>query len=196
MVRSSWVVFLFAIACSSKSTTNTIEKDAGSGGGGGSGGVAGSGGDPCVVSNPGWPDSATEYCTDGSAQPAACSALPGQDASYKENTPGYLECSGAIRDTVTGLSWSPVFSGLSQADGMTKCQGLPPGEGPWRLPSLLELVSILDLGSKAPAASNLFGIAAQSQLYSSTAAANGGAWVVSFEFGFVKPSVNAASPST
>jgi hypothetical protein len=70
-------------------------------------------------------------------------------ASYKDNG------DGTITDNVTGLMWQKSVSattGYTYAQAGTYCQNLAlAGYGGWRLPTKIELFSIVDVGRDTPA---------------------------------------------
>ena len=123
------------------------------------GGDAGTDGstDAGTVGVPGkWPDSYTLYCTTGAAQsscPASGSSVFGQDGSYTLNTPSY-NAGETIVDSVTGLTWQKDDSGttlITAAQASAYCSALTSNGGGWRLPSYLELLSLMDYGRANPA---------------------------------------------
>lgn len=94
-----------------------------------------------------WPDSPTAACaTDMGPIPCPAEGQPfyGQDGSYSFNIPDYREEGAAVHESVTGLDWkrhpAPELTWQEAIDG---CAGF--GDG-YRLPSRLELVSLIDYG--------------------------------------------------
>jgi hypothetical protein len=61
---------------------------------------------------------------------------------------------GIVKDTVTGLEWQAAIDGVTRSwnDAVAHCASMPDSGGGWRLPSRIELFSILDY-STAPAIS-------------------------------------------
>lgn len=166
---------LVCFGCSSESTnvsggTGGTGGSAGASGGsagatggsaGATGGSAGAGGGtggascmPAVDSGPlgAWPDSITDFCTDGVAQiscPSSGQGSYGQDGTHDTGKPAYSLVGDEVTDSVTHLTWQKKVSGpLSQAAAAGYCSGLGAG---WRLPTRAELTSIVDYGSDDPA---------------------------------------------
>jgi hypothetical protein len=66
-----------------------------------------------------------------------------------ENAPHYTAGAGFVHDDVTGLTWlqpTPNNPSLSYDDAVTFCASLTMPAGPWRLPTRIELVTLLDFG--------------------------------------------------
>jgi hypothetical protein len=59
---------------------------------------------------------------------------------YDTTTPGI------VKDTVTGLQWQATIDGVTRSwnDAVAHCASLPDSGGGWRLPSRIELFSLLD----------------------------------------------------
>ncbi|WP_437594167.1 DUF1566 domain-containing protein [Sorangium sp. So ce1000] len=123
------------------------------GGGGGAGGGTGGGPPPVPVT---WPDSPTTRCSDGTTVLQVCpepsAPFFGQDGNYDIAVPFYTEADGAVKDSVTGLTWEKVAEngmftlvGAQQHCEALGAQGVG-GLSDWRLPTRRELVSILDFG--------------------------------------------------
>ncbi len=116
-------------------------------------------GEAVVPYHPSWPmpDSAPLFCTDGAklVDPCPSAGAPGfgQDASYRVQPLAYDAADGAVADLVTGLGWqqaTPVTM-YTWWDARDYCAGLAlAGHDDWRLPSRIELVSILDFGRLDP----------------------------------------------
>ncbi len=123
-------------------------------------------GEAIVAYHPTWPmpDSAPLFCTDGAAlvEPCPGPGEPGygQDASYAVNPLSYridgLDGDGeVVTDLVTGLDWQrrTPSQALDWWDAREYCAALElGGRADWRLPSRIELVSILDFGRRDPVA--------------------------------------------
>jgi hypothetical protein len=135
------------------------------GGAGGAAGVAGAAASAGVAGACGtvpdggsaWPDSATAFCSDGQAVVACPGGGPnaGQDGSYQTHPPGYAltGSSGEVaQDLVTGLEWTRDYYGYQTFDeAKSACAADATDGGGWRLPTRLELASIVDWGRTAPA---------------------------------------------
>ncbi|MEI7894520.1 MAG: DUF1566 domain-containing protein [Myxococcales bacterium] len=105
-------------------------------------------------------------------------ALP-NPASYTDNG------NGTVTDNVTGLVWEKNVnsSNFSWADAKAYCAGLPTAGGGWRLPSRMELVSIVDLTKSNPAIDTTAFPNTPSQAFwsaSAWAGSSSGAWNVLF----------------
>ena len=153
------------------------------------GGDGGGGGGPGTGR---FPDSPSSYCTDGSAEvdpcPAAGDAGYGQDGSYVIDPPVYDRTGDVVRETVTGLVWQGASSQdeTTWDDARQRCESLALDGRTWRLPSRLELVSLLDAGGTAP-----FSGVREGPHWASSLAASGHAWTVNF----LNHAVNAVPPS-
>lgn len=153
------------------STTSVTGATSGSGGGqagstasstnSSSGSTGGTGGGGAM--SRGWPDSATAFCTDGNAE-AACADVssPPQDGTSTTLTaPSYTYVDvnhQALRDDVTGLVWT-TYAAANEAlvdyeGAVSACQDVASsglaGIEDWRLPTRLELTSLLDFGASSP----------------------------------------------
>ena len=121
----------------------------------------------CVeVGNSEWaswwmPDSKTRVCMTLAGTPGACPASGtlgyGQDGNYLINPPGFTTVGvteGEARlDNVTGLTWQKDIAGTyTWAEAQAYCDAIyAAGIDDWRLPSIIELVSLLDVGRAWPA---------------------------------------------
>ena len=79
---------------------------------------------------------------------------PGEDADYNINPPFYLNNgNGTITDTITGLMWQRVDGGEMTFDKATTYANdlVLGGFSDWRMPTVLELHSILHLDKNNPA---------------------------------------------
>ncbi len=101
-----------------------------------------------------WPDSHTRYCTGSDGMEAACPAGPaGQDGHYEIHVPVYTAVGGRVHDSVTGLTWErfPPYQPIDRPDAGEYCTQLDlDGFDDWRIPSLLELASLVDAGRRGP----------------------------------------------
>jgi len=102
-------------------------------------------------------------------------------ASYTDNG------NGTVTDRVTGLIWqqAEVPNSFFLSDGVTYCSTLSlAGHSDWRLPSRIELLSIVDYTLQEPAIdSTAFPNTSATTFWSSTPAGSGYAWAVSFDIG-------------
>jgi hypothetical protein len=95
---------------------------------------------------------------------------------------------GTVTDNVTGLMWQQAVPGTySWEQAVAYCPMLMlAGYGDWRLPSLIELVSIVDYGQANPSINvTYFPSTPASYFWSSTPVASspGAAWSVHFQYG-------------
>ncbi len=135
--------------------------------------TCGGGGTPnmCGVNRawPLWkmPDSSGGHCVEPEqAMAIACSMTDavgygGQDGNSSVNPPSLQPSSGVVTDAVTALKWQQV-PGMQMAMGMQTalftldearmyCTALNLGGTGWRLPSRIELITIVDYGREMPA---------------------------------------------
>jgi hypothetical protein len=79
--------------------------------------------------------------------------IPGADATTNPNPMSYSKFDGGVLDNVTKLVWAQPMpaeaANRSFADATAFCEKLP--NGPWRLPSRIELVTLLDLSKDGAA---------------------------------------------
>jgi uncharacterized protein DUF1566 len=109
--------------------------------------------------HPTWPmpDSNIGFCTDGQQVVATCpnpgELAFGQDANYLVNSLSYDIEQQVVTDLVTGLVWQRATEPTSYDwwEARDYCAALElDGASDWRLPSRLELVSLLDYGGLDP----------------------------------------------
>ena len=96
-----------------------------------------------------WPDSLTQYCTDGTATIACPGGVAGQDSQYQLAVPVYVAAPNTITDTTTGLVWqrNPPYTSIPKAAAIIYCDSLVlDGQNDWRMPTRLELLSLVDAG--------------------------------------------------
>jgi uncharacterized protein DUF1566/Big-like domain-containing protein len=123
----------------------------------------------------------------------------GEDSDYTINAPSYTDNSnGTVTDNVTGLIWqqSDDDSTRTWSAAGTYCDGLTlGGNSDWRLPTVKELVSILDLGIYSPSINAVFTGTNSSSYWSSTTYASDTsyAWLVFFDDGGVSYRVKTSS---
>lgn len=119
--------------------------DGGSGPSAGGSGPGGGGGDGGGEPGPTWPDSETPFCIDDLGE-TACPAggdFAGQDGDYLTTPPQFVDVPerNSILDTTTQLEWSLDEVAVST---WTVANASCPAE--FRLPSVRELVSVMDAG--------------------------------------------------
>jgi hypothetical protein len=95
---------------------------------------------------------------------------------------------GVVMDTQTGLVWQRVepADGYSWSQAGSYCQSLDLGGTGWRLPSMKELQTIVDIGREIPAIDpTVFPDATSAQYWTSSAQVSVPtyAWVVDFRIG-------------
>jgi hypothetical protein len=119
--------------------------------------------------------------------------MPNPQATGLPNQQGYATlASGRIADKVTHLEWQQFSDDKSRtwSDAVAYCTGLMLGGGNWRLPSRIELLSLVDFTNATPAMDpQTFSGAPADGFWSSSAfiGARSSAWGVNFGFhdGFV-----------
>jgi ribonuclease BN (tRNA processing enzyme) len=106
---------------------------------------------PSLASAQGIPDTGQDRCfgdREEIAWPKPGGAHFGQDAHYRGSKLRYRDNrDGSVSDLVTGLTWqkTPDFRKRTQSEAAAYAEGLRlAGKGDWRLPSIKELVSIVD----------------------------------------------------
>lgn len=137
----------------------------------------------------GFPDSATPFCSDGAlAVPCEDTALAaGQDGHVVDALPSYEEApfgeaaDAGVRDDILDLVWERDVSPapVSWQEARTRCEKFGGGA---RLPSRVELVSLVDYGRVGPAInpSSVSVPTSSTDLYWTTTTAMDGVWVVGF----------------
>ena len=107
---------------------------------------------------PGWqlPGNACEFCTDGTKQVACLdpSALLGQQSKEPQMAPSDDTSQGYLIDQVTGLIWQNDgdaygYAGGNLSQAAAHCAGLTTGGFAWRLPTRIELATLLDYANLA-----------------------------------------------
>ncbi|MDI1477516.1 DUF1566 domain-containing protein [Polyangium sp. y55x31] len=137
----------------------------------------------------GFPDSATRFCSDG-ASAVSCddtSLAAGQDGHVLGVLPSYTEApfgkseGGGVRDEILDLVWESgaAPAPVSWEEARARCEKLGGGA---RLPSRVELVSLVDYGRDGPAINpSMVEVPTSStDLYWTTTTAMDGVWVVGF----------------
>ena len=122
-------------------------------------------------------------------------SMYGDDSFYTINPPSYTDnLDGTITDNVTTLVWQQqvVTTFVTWADAITYCDNLIlGGRADWRLPSRIELVSLIDNSRLNPSINTTYFIAPNLHLWSSTTyydspTADGyRAWEIALDYGFL-----------
>lgn len=118
--------------------------------------------------------------------PAAGQPLHGQDAQYQGPAPSYTDNGQTVTDNNTGLVWMKSDDSSTRAwqAAIDYCHGLSlTGQFDWRLPTYLELESIVDYGRGYPPPSVNPVFSCQSNGYWSAttyAYSPDDAWIVNF----------------
>lgn len=173
----------------------------GGGGADGSGGAVGAAGAGGTISSGGAPDGGGGAGSSASASTGSGGSCRGETngawaewrmpnpvatglpnaASYDTSSPGI------VRDQVTGLEWQRDIhpDSYTWADAQAHCASLQLGGArPWRLPSRIELVSIIDFSSSNPAIdAAAFPATPASYFWASSRVALAGCWAWSVNFG-------------
>ncbi len=127
-----------------------------------------------------WPDSPSFSCTDGFGPVDPCPAPGdpafGQDGNYAIDVPSYEERATSFVDSVTALEWSSPSSNDAVEFDVAAARCAARAGGGWRLPSRLELDSLLDFGRGAVAP----GLRLNSHWSSSPMASAGQRWTVDY----------------
>jgi hypothetical protein len=99
----------------------------------------------------------------------------------------YLPLDGTLYDTKTKLTWqqTPAPGTYTWSGAKSYCSSLPVNGVAWRLPTLKELVTIVDFAAANPAIDHAFSNTPAEAFWSSTpfASSFGYAWYVDFRFG-------------
>ncbi len=145
----------------------------------------------------------TTKCATDTVQELACplSSHPLQDGDFQPNSRALtVSAPGEVTDTVTGLIWQAHDDGVGRTltDATAYCETLATSgvsAGQWRLPSVTELMTVVDYGTNSPSMDARFtsttggaSSPAQSTNYwTSTPGASGAGqnWTVKFDFGEV-----------
>lgn len=107
----------------------------------------------------------------------------GEDSDYTINPPSYTDNGTTITDNITGLVWQKQDDDLERnwADASTFCNTLSLGGlTGWRLPTRMELISIIDYGTFSPAINTAYFPSTVSSPYWSSTTKAGGAMFADF----------------
>jgi hypothetical protein len=97
---------------------------------------------------------------------------------------------GTVTDNVTGLMWQspPTNTTMTQPAAVTYCTTMlaTGGHHDWRLPTKIELLSLVDYGRSTPSINPVFTDFVSAYYWSSTLVAGtpGSAWIVYFYTGY------------
>ena len=106
---------------------------------------------------------------------------------------------GIVRDTITGLEWqqTPELTQNTWFAATTYCESLNlGGHADWRLPTVQELVTLIDHGRYNPAIAPIFDMKPAPFYFWSSAARkqnSGYAWFVDFKYGYVNSTLNTGT---
>ena len=118
-------------------------------------------------------------------------AFFGQDGSYKVGVRSYDTSSGdgTVFDNVTHLRWQRgVATDMTWFQAKTYCQELHVADKNWRLPTTIELKTLVDYGTSSPAIDSAAFPDTPSDWFWATEARNAAnaSWVIYFLDGFVE----------
>lgn len=134
-------------------------------------------------------------CSTDTTQDLTCpqAGWPLQDGDFQPNTQAFSKTADEVTDKTTGLIWQRGDDGqmYSYADAATHCAGFTSAEAStgWRLPSVVELMTLINDGVDLPSIDPSFMGAQSNNYWTSTPTATAGmlAWTVKFDFGEVVP---------
>jgi hypothetical protein len=134
-------------------------------------------------------------CATDTAQDLTCpqAGWELQDGDFQPNAQALTKTADEVTDTHTGLVWQIGDDGntYTQTQAVQHCASFTSTEAStgWRLPSVIELMTLIDNGVDLPSISTLFSAAQSTNYWTSTptATANTLAWTVRFDFGEVIP---------
>jgi hypothetical protein len=194
------------LACGSGAGNNGTSNTGGRGGVGDTGGVVATGG---VVGTGGVQTGGSQATRCGNCSaglvcernpPAACAdptwaewPVPNSQVDVTAGAPNLESYTdngdGTVTDNVTGLMWQQAVptDTYTWAQALAYCPTLTvSGYGDWRLPSVIELSSIVDLGQSDPSINPTYFPSTPSDLFwsaSPLAGSSSFAWVVTFVYG-------------
>ncbi len=152
------------------------------------------------VTSSGGGGSTTPHNLPDTGQTADYTATFGEDSDYAITTPSYTDNGdGTITDNVTGLTWQKQDDATARtwANAGVYCDASTlGGYSDWRLPSRMELVSIVDYGRYSPAINATYFPGTSSSSYwssTTTAYSTSYAWYVDFDYGYSSNTNNAYS---
>lgn len=142
-------------------------------------------------------------CADDATRDLACpvNGWRAQDGDFQPNThPLVPQANDEVRDEASGLTWRARDDAVerTQADAVAHCaaletEGAPAGT--WRLPSVIELATLVNLGRANPAIDQAFPDVSRTNYWTSTPVANANTmhWSVRFGVGEVMPMISTNS---
>ncbi len=139
------------------------------------------------------PDTGQTTCYNNAMNLASCpqpgQAFYGQDACYTGSPPKLTSTAFVVSDSVTGLTWQKTDDGQVHVhvDAVAVCEHLVlDGHSDWRLPTRMELLTIVDNTRAFPAINPVFVNTGNVRYWTSTisAADSSLAWSVRFTDGF------------
>lgn len=137
-------------------------------------------------------------CADDEAQDLGCQrdVHPLQDGDFAPNDVSFVALGAELFAASTGLSWIAAedTTEYTQPDAIAHCAALSTADGEagsYRLPTVVELATLIDSGEFDPAVDPLFVGAAPAGYWSSTPVVSGPTqgWTVRFDAGEVVPSL-------
>jgi Protein of unknown function (DUF1566)/Galactose oxidase, central domain/Kelch motif len=170
----------------------TPPTDAGGDGGGTDAGPA----PPATSPHPPLYRTGVVTCSTDSTQDLTCPQAGWglQDGDFQPNTQAFSKTADdEVTDKTTGLIWQRGDDGqmYTAADAATHCSGFKSAEATtgWRLPSVIELMTLIDDGVDLPSIDPSFMGAQSNNYWTSSPTATTGmlAWTVKFDFGEVVP---------
>jgi hypothetical protein len=149
------------------------------------------------------PDTGQTKCYNSSGEipcPAPGEPFYGQDGNYQGFQPAYQVSAGGlvVTDLRTGLMWQQADDGVGRdrAGASAYCGNLIlEGQSDWRMPSRLELLSIVDYGRSYPAINPVFRCLDFVYWSGTTWSYNPVyAWVVDFNTGYSNTRIDGPGP--
>jgi hypothetical protein len=135
-------------------------------------------------------------CSTDDTQDLVCpvAGWPAQDGEFQPNQRPKAPGDGEVSDPVTGLIWqtSDAAAAADQAQAIAACAQVSTPTAPagsWRLPTVIELFTVLDYGHLLPAVDQSLASIQPTNYWSATAVAGSEllAWTVKFDAGEVVP---------
>ncbi|MBL8917834.1 MAG: DUF1566 domain-containing protein [Myxococcaceae bacterium] len=136
-------------------------------------------------------------CADDATRDLACpvNGWRAQDGDFQPNTHPLLpRANDEVFDEASGLTWQARDDGVErpQAEAQAHCEGLATENAPagtWRLPSVVELATLINFGRANPAIDQAFPDTSRANYWTATPVANANTmhWSVRFGVGEVMP---------